>query len=85
MLKHYFAVALRTWRHSPGATIVNVFTLALGLCCFVVAYAVADYLGSSDRHFVNADRALVVTTRFRAREGTFDSGVRPLASRWLAP
>ncbi len=84
MLKHYVSAALRACRHAPLATAVNVFTLALGLACFVVAYAVADYLGSADRQFANADRTLVVTTRYRAREGAFDSGVRPLSNQWFA-
>jgi hypothetical protein len=63
MLKHYVAAAFRSSRHAPLATVVNVFTLALGLVAFVVAYAVADYLDSADRQFANADRTLVVTTR----------------------
>ena len=84
MLRHYVFTTLRGWRHAPWATVVNVLTLALGLGCFVVAYAVTDYLGSADRQFANADRTLVVTTRIRAREGAFDSGVRPLSNRRLA-
>jgi len=46
MLRHYVFTTLRGWRHAPWATVVNVLTLALGLGCFVVAYAVTDYLGS---------------------------------------
>ncbi|HEU4619065.1 MAG TPA: ABC transporter permease [Gammaproteobacteria bacterium] len=84
MIEHYLASAIRACRRAPWATVVNVFTLALGLGCFVVAYAVADYLRSADRQFANADRTLVVTTRYREREGTFDSGIRPLSNRWLA-
>ena len=84
MLKHYVASALRAWRHAPWATFVNVLTLALGLVSFVVAYGVAHYLSSADRQFANADRTLVVTTRERAREGSFDTGVRPRSNEWLA-
>jgi putative ABC transport system permease protein len=84
MLIYYLTSAVRVCRHAPWAAAVNVFTLALGLACFVVAYAVAEYLGSSERAFPNADRTLVVTTRYRARQGPFDSGVRPLSNRWLA-
>jgi putative ABC transport system permease protein len=84
MLKHHAAAALRTCRHAPWATVVNVLTLALGLVCFVVAYTLAAYLGSADRQFANADRTLVVTTRYKAREGAFDSGVRPLSNQWFA-
>jgi hypothetical protein len=63
MLTHHVAAALRTCRHAPWATAVNVFTLALGLVSFVVAYTIADYLASADRQFANADRTSVVTTR----------------------
>lgn len=84
MLAHYLTAALRTFRHAPWATLVNVVTLTLGLVCFVVAYAVADYLGSADRQFANADRTLVVTTRYRQREGALDSGVRPATNPWFA-
>jgi putative ABC transport system permease protein len=84
MLKHYVASALRGWHQAPWATVVNVLTLALGLVTFVVAYSVAHYLGSADRQFANADRTLVVTTRQRTREGSFDSGVRPRSNEWLA-
>jgi hypothetical protein len=84
LLKHYVAAAFRTCRHAPWATAVSVFTLALGLVSFVVAYAVADYLRSADQQFANADRTLVVTTRYRAREGVVDSGIRPLSNRWFA-
>src|SRR6516165_11088388 len=84
MLRHYVSAMVRGWRRAPWATVVNVVTLALGLGCFVVAYAVTDYLGSADRQFANADRTLVVTTRIRAREGPFDSGVQPRSNRELA-
>ena len=39
MLKHYVAVALRNLRASPLASTMNVVTLALGIACFVIAYA----------------------------------------------
>src|SRR5262245_38484146 len=84
MLRHYLAAALRAARHAPWATVVNVCTLALGLVCFVVAFAVAGYLGCADRHCAKADLTLVVTMRSRAREGTYDSGVRPRTNQWLA-
>ena len=84
MLGHYVAVAIVNSLRAPLATLVNVFTLALGLVCFVVAYAVADFWDSAERHFANADRTVVVTARFRVRGGAFDSGVNWRSSYWLA-
>ena len=84
MVKHYAASVLRAWRHAPWATVVNVLTLALGLVSFVVAYAVANYLGAADGQFANADRTLVVTSRQRTREGSFDTGVLPRSNEWFA-
>jgi hypothetical protein len=85
MLGHYVVVAIANFRRAPLATLVNAFTLALGLVCFVLAYAVADYWESAERHFANADRTLVATARYRLREGgPIDSGVLSQTNRWLA-
>ena len=43
MLKHYFAVALRNVRSAPLVFAMNVLTLALGLACFVTAYAFVTF------------------------------------------
>ena len=84
MLRHYLVAAARSFGRGPWVTAVNVLTLALGLVSFVVAFAVADYWSSADRHLADAERTLAVTTRFRARDGAFDSGVRPLSSQSMA-
>ena len=42
MFGNYLAIALRTFRRRPLTTAVNVIALALGLTCFVAAYAVID-------------------------------------------
>jgi putative ABC transport system permease protein len=84
MLTHYLAVALRKGLRQPVATLAGLGTLALGLASFVAAYAVADFWDSADSRSTNANRTLVATAQFRPREGTFDSGVRPLTNPWLA-
>jgi putative ABC transport system permease protein len=84
MLDHYVAIAINNSVRAPLATLVNVLTLALGLVCFIAAYAVADFWDSAERHFANAYRTVIVTSRFRVRDGVFDSGVDFRSSYWLA-
>jgi putative ABC transport system permease protein len=84
LLAHSVLGAFRSFRRGPAITAVNVLTLALGLVSFVVAFAVGDYWSSADRQLADAERTLAVTTRFRARDGAFDSGVRPLSSQSMA-
>ena len=61
MLGHYILVAFRNFRRSPVATGINVLSLALGLACFVVAYAVVGYWDHAEQGFAKADRTYVVT------------------------
>ena len=61
MLGHYILVAFRNFRRSPVATAINVLALALGLTCFVVAYAVVQYWGHAESHFAKADRTYAIT------------------------
>jgi putative ABC transport system permease protein len=62
VLKHYFAIALRNVRSAPFVFAMNVLTLALGLACFVTAYAFVAFWESAEQHFANADRIAVLTT-----------------------
>jgi putative ABC transport system permease protein len=61
VLKHYCSLAVRNLQRAPVAAAANVLTLALGLVCFVAAYAFAAFWGRADQHFVNADRIAVLT------------------------
>ncbi len=63
MLLHYLRAALANLRLGKQTTLINVAGLALGLTCFIVAYVVAAYLASADRHFANVDRIYVVQQR----------------------
>src|SRR6185503_11925338 len=67
--RHYLTVAVRNFRRGPVAACVNVFTLALGLTAFVIAYGVVTYWQRSERYFANADRTYVVTAAFQGRDG----------------
>jgi putative ABC transport system permease protein len=72
MLRHYVAVALRNVRGAPFASAVNVVTLAVGLVCFVTAYAAFKFWDGAEEQFRNADDiyALTVTIRNRAQAST---------------
>ena len=77
MLGHYILVAFRNFRRSPVATAINVLALALGLTCFVVAYAVVQYWGHAESHFANADRTFAITRELRLKDGSIDTGNMP--------
>ena len=61
MLKHYLFVALRNLRGSPLASAMNVVTLALGIACFVIAYAFVLFWSTAERQFKDSDRIAVFT------------------------
>src|SRR5262245_42685828 len=61
MFSHYFAVALRSIRHTPLASLINLLTLAVGLVCFVTAYAFVAFWGAAEQHFPNARDIHVLT------------------------
>jgi putative ABC transport system permease protein len=64
MFRHLLAVALRNIRRAPFASGVNLLTLAVGLVCFVSAYAFATFWGSAERHFAKASDIYVLTATF---------------------
>ena len=84
MFAHYLTVAWRNLVRTPGATAVNILTLALGLACFVTAAAVVDYWNKSERYFDNADRVAVISTSFAAIDGSFATGAIPFTALHLA-
>ncbi len=68
MLAHYAAVALRSIRATPFTSAVNVVTLAVGLVCFVTAYAAGMFWSSAERHFRNVDDIHVLTINIKNRD-----------------
>src|SRR5262245_38530294 len=68
MLRHYLTVALRNLRGAPFATFVNVITLAVGLVCFVTAYAFVGFWGGAERHFAKAADTYVLTATVRSKD-----------------
>src|SRR5881394_145478 len=67
MFSHYAAVALRNIRSSPFASVVNVITLAVGLVCFVTAYAAGTFWGTAEQQFRNTDHVYVLTISIKNR------------------
>lgn len=55
----------------PFAAALNVLTLAIGLACFLCAYAFVAYLERAERGFANADRIYVLTTSFSLASRNF--------------
>ena len=68
MFSHYVALALRNIRNAPFASAVNLLTLAVGLVCFVTAYAFVTFWSGAERHFANADDIYVLTVTIRNHE-----------------
>ncbi len=68
MLAHYAAVALRSIRSTPFTSAVNVVTLAVGLVCFVTAYAAGIFWSSAERQFRNVDDIHVLTITIKNRD-----------------
>src|SRR5215831_20193696 len=68
MFRHYVAVALRNIRSSPFASVVNVATLAVGLVCFVTAYAAGTFWSTAERQFRNVDDIHVLTITIKNRD-----------------
>src|SRR5215470_1873731 len=83
MLRHYLALALRGFRRSPAAALLNVFTLALGLVCFLIVAGVIGFWQRADHQFPKTARTFVVTSKFRFGDGS-PQGRGPLTSPYVA-
>ena len=84
MFEHYLTVALRNFRRAPVATGINVLALALGLTCFVVAYAVVQYWGHAEQGFAKADRTYAITRDMRLKDGSVATGMGPSTTELYA-
>jgi putative ABC transport system permease protein len=87
MLKHYLAVAARNLRSSPLASAMNVVTLALGIACFVIAYAFVLFWSTAERQFSKSDRIAVFTMSLTLKGDQFsyegDPRVPGIAAKYL--
>ena len=87
MLRHYLAIALRNLRASPLASAMNVVTLALGIACFVIAYAFVLFWSTADRQFKDSDRIAVFTMSLALKGDQFsyegDPRLPAVAAKYL--
>jgi putative ABC transport system permease protein len=87
MLKHYVFVALRNLRASPLASAMNVVTLALGIACFVIAYAFVLFWSTAERQFKDSDRIAVFTMSLALKGDQFsyegDPRLPAVAAKYL--
>jgi putative ABC transport system permease protein len=63
MFIFYFRAAIANLRLNKAIALINVSGLTLGITCFVIAFAVADYLEHVDREFANSERTYVLEQR----------------------
>jgi putative ABC transport system permease protein len=84
MIGHYLNTALHAFRRAPFLTAVNVVTLALGLVCFVTAYALVDYWQKSERYFDKADRTAVITRGLEFHDGSVTVSPVPFVAMHVA-
>lgn len=75
MLEHYLRLAWLSFRRNLVSSSVSVFTLALGLTCFILAGGITLFWGSAESYFENADRTVVISSRWTLADGTASSGV----------
>src|SRR5262249_50277762 len=76
MFAHYVSIALRNVRSAPFTSAVNVLTLAVGLVCFVTAYAAGKFWSSAEQQFSNADDVHVVTVSVKTKDNSGFGGLR---------
>lgn len=63
MLILYVRAALANLRLHKATAVINVVGLTLGITCFVIAFAVADYFENADSYHANAERIYVLQQR----------------------
>lgn len=60
LIAHYFTAAFRHFRAHKVVSGVNVMCLAMGLTCFIVAWATTAYFAQADARQANASRLYIV-------------------------
>ncbi len=83
MLSHYLSLALRSFSRSPAAASLNVFTLALGLVCFLIVAGTIGFWERADHQFPKTSRTYIVTSTFDFADGSGPAR-GPLSSDYVA-
>lgn len=73
MSAYLLSNALRQVRRAPFISTINLLALALGIACFLTAWAIANFWSMSDQHFDHIDRIEVMTQQY----GSDGSGTGP--------
>ncbi len=68
MLAHYLTAALRNFRGQWAVTAINVSCLALGLACFVAAWAVSAFFEMRDHYHAHGERIRLMIYRNAAAD-----------------
>ena len=77
MFGHYISFAFKGFRRRPGATLIKIFALALGLSCFVGAYMVSDYFDRTDSQWANSSRIYAIQQKIILPGSTADIPTLP--------
>ncbi len=80
MLRHYVVLALRNFRRAAAAASLNVFTLALGLVCFLIVAGTIGFWERADHQFPKTSRTYVVWSNDDSGPGRDG----PLSSDYIA-
>lgn len=62
MLRNFFTIALRNFRHYRGYTLINIAGLALGISCALLIFLLVRFHLSTDTYHTKADRIYRVVT-----------------------
>lgn len=82
MLKHFFAIALRTLRKNKAHSFLNIFGLAIGIACAGLIFLWVEDEVQFDSNNLKKDRIYLVKTNSKTDNGVFthSSTPGPLAS-----
>lgn len=69
MIYNFIVIAVRFYRKNFGYLFINLLGLGLGLLCFFLAMAVAEYENSHDSFFANSDRIFSAYTNVTPAAG----------------
>jgi putative ABC transport system permease protein len=79
MIRNYFKVALRAITRNKLSSFINIFGLALAMCCSLMIYLYIKDELAYDRYNTNADRIYRITRDFTSPDGSVNLHLGHLA------